>query len=97
MVHWTAEEKQLITGLWGKVNVAECGGEALASVKALSEDSVTSLCVKASQVKSGVQLTCMYNNAHNTGNKQEEMEATVEKESYDVVTITEMWWDDSDD
>ncbi len=30
MVHWTAEEKQLITGLWGKVNVAECGAEALA-------------------------------------------------------------------
>ncbi|NXT05724.1 HBB protein, partial [Prunella fulvescens] len=23
MVHWTAEEKQLITGLWGKVNAAE--------------------------------------------------------------------------
>ncbi|KFQ46482.1 Hemoglobin subunit beta [Nestor notabilis] len=31
MVHWSAEEKQLITGLWGKVNVAECGAEALAS------------------------------------------------------------------
>lgn len=30
MVHWTAEEKQLITGLWGKVNVEECGAEALA-------------------------------------------------------------------
>ncbi|NXP41618.1 HBB protein, partial [Leiothrix lutea] len=30
MVQWTAEEKQLITGLWSKVNVAECGGEALA-------------------------------------------------------------------
>ncbi|XP_072707166.1 hemoglobin subunit beta [Ciconia boyciana] len=30
MVHWTAEEKQLITGLWGKVNVDQCGGEALA-------------------------------------------------------------------
>uniref|UniRef100_A0A8U7MDL7 Hemoglobin subunit beta n=1 Tax=Corvus moneduloides TaxID=1196302 RepID=A0A8U7MDL7_CORMO len=30
MVQWTAEEKQLITGLWGKVNVAECGAEALA-------------------------------------------------------------------
>ncbi|NXW74755.1 HBB protein, partial [Hirundo rustica] len=30
MVNWTAEEKQLITGLWGKVNVAECGAEALA-------------------------------------------------------------------
>ncbi|XP_010145001.1 PREDICTED: hemoglobin subunit beta-like [Eurypyga helias] len=26
MVHWTAEEKQLITGLWGKVNVADRGG-----------------------------------------------------------------------
>ncbi|NXN76694.1 HBB protein, partial [Himantopus himantopus] len=30
MVHWSAEEKQLITGLWGKVNVADCGAEALA-------------------------------------------------------------------
>ncbi|NXR17115.1 HBB protein, partial [Cinclus mexicanus] len=30
MVNWTAEEKQLITGLWAKVNVAECGAEALA-------------------------------------------------------------------
>ncbi|XP_065535085.1 hemoglobin subunit beta-like isoform X3 [Lathamus discolor] len=29
MVHWTAEEKQLIASLWGKVNVAECGAEAL--------------------------------------------------------------------
>nr|XP_006131042.1 hemoglobin subunit beta isoform X1 [Pelodiscus sinensis] len=30
MVHWTPEEKQMITSLWAKVNVAECGGEALA-------------------------------------------------------------------
>ncbi|NXB97860.1 HBB protein, partial [Orthonyx spaldingii] len=30
VVTWTAEEKQLITGLWGKVSVAKCGGEALA-------------------------------------------------------------------
>ncbi|NXF40207.1 HBB protein, partial [Nyctibius bracteatus] len=29
MVHWTAEEKQLITSVWGKVNVADCGAEAL--------------------------------------------------------------------
>nr|P10061.1 RecName: Full=Hemoglobin subunit beta-2; AltName: Full=Beta-2-globin; AltName: Full=Hemoglobin beta-2 chain [Sphenodon punctatus] len=28
-VHWTAEEKQLVTSLWTKVNVDECGGEAL--------------------------------------------------------------------
>ncbi|OXB53319.1 hypothetical protein ASZ78_004351 [Callipepla squamata] len=31
MVHWSAEEKQLITSVWGKVNVEECGAEALAS------------------------------------------------------------------
>ncbi|NXB97858.1 HBRH protein, partial [Orthonyx spaldingii] len=30
MVHWSAEEKQLIAGLWAKVNVEECGAEALA-------------------------------------------------------------------
>ncbi|NXR13207.1 HBB protein, partial [Semnornis frantzii] len=30
MVHWTAEEKQLITSVWGKVNVEECGAEAVA-------------------------------------------------------------------
>ncbi|PKU33270.1 mitochondrial fission process protein 1 [Limosa lapponica baueri] len=31
------------------------------------------------------------------GNKQEELEATVQQESYDVVAIMEMWWDDSHD
>ncbi|NXF76323.1 HBE protein, partial [Sclerurus mexicanus] len=30
MVHWSAEEKQLISSIWGKVNVEECGAEALA-------------------------------------------------------------------
>uniref|UniRef100_A0A8C0YZV9 Hemoglobin subunit epsilon 1 n=1 Tax=Canis lupus familiaris TaxID=9615 RepID=A0A8C0YZV9_CANLF len=29
MVHLTAEEKSLVSGLWGKVNVDEVGGEAL--------------------------------------------------------------------
>ncbi|KFQ46483.1 PREDICTED: hemoglobin subunit beta isoform X1 [Nestor notabilis] len=36
MVHWSAEEKPLITGLWSKVNVAECGAEALASAETLA-------------------------------------------------------------
>ncbi|NXH44862.1 HBB protein, partial [Dicaeum eximium] len=27
---WSAEEKQLITGLWGRVSVGECGAGALA-------------------------------------------------------------------
>ncbi|XP_057245105.1 hemoglobin subunit rho-like, partial [Malurus melanocephalus] len=30
MVHWSAEEKQLIASVWAKVNVEECGAEALA-------------------------------------------------------------------
>ncbi|XP_061485246.1 hemoglobin subunit beta-1-like [Rhineura floridana] len=29
MVHWTAEEKQLILNLWGRIDVATVGGEAL--------------------------------------------------------------------
>ncbi|KAJ7421906.1 hypothetical protein BTVI_15877 [Pitangus sulphuratus] len=31
------------------------------------------------------------------GNKQEELEALVQQESCDVVTIMEMWWDDLHD
>ena len=29
MVHLSAEEKEAVLGLWGKVNVDEVGGEAL--------------------------------------------------------------------
>ncbi|RMC13815.1 hypothetical protein DUI87_08898 [Hirundo rustica rustica] len=36
----------------------------------------------------------MYANARSMGNKQEELEAMVQQ-SYDVVAITETWWDDS--
>ena len=31
------------------------------------------------------------------GNKQEEMEAIVQQDRYDLVAITETWWDDSHD
>ena len=31
------------------------------------------------------------------GNKQEELEATVQQASYDLVAITETWWDLSHD
>ncbi|KAJ7400591.1 hypothetical protein BTVI_104058 [Pitangus sulphuratus] len=31
------------------------------------------------------------------GNKQEELEAIMQQESYDVVNITETWWNDSHD
>ncbi|NWX36909.1 HBE protein, partial [Notiomystis cincta] len=30
MVHWSAEEKQLIAGLWGRLSAEQCGAEALA-------------------------------------------------------------------
>ncbi|KAJ7411268.1 adaptin ear-binding coat-associated protein 1 [Pitangus sulphuratus] len=39
----------------------------------------------------------MYTNARSMGNKQEELEAIVQQESYDVVAIIEKWWDDSHD
>ncbi|PKU37320.1 mitochondrial fission process protein 1 [Limosa lapponica baueri] len=45
-------------------------------------------------VKLGAQLKCIYTNAHSMGNKQDELEAMVQQDSYDVVAITEMWWDD---
>jgi len=31
------------------------------------------------------------------GNKQEELETIIQQESYDLVAITEMWWDDFHD
>ncbi|PKU47386.1 adaptin ear-binding coat-associated protein 1 [Limosa lapponica baueri] len=43
------------------------------------------------------QLKCFYTNACSMGNKQEELEAIVQQESYDVVAIMELWWDDLHD
>ncbi|RMC21288.1 hypothetical protein DUI87_02149 [Hirundo rustica rustica] len=37
----------------------------------------------------------MYTNARSMGTKKEELEAMVQQQSYDVVTITEIWWDES--
>ncbi|TRZ14352.1 hypothetical protein HGM15179_012749 [Zosterops borbonicus] len=36
----------------------------------------------------------LYTNAGSRGNKQEELEARVQQQSFDVVTIMETWWDD---
>ncbi|KAM6317632.1 forkhead box protein J1 [Podargus strigoides] len=41
------------------------------------------------------QLKCLYSSPRSTGNKQEELEATVLLESYNIVAIPETWWDDS--
>ncbi|PKU47468.1 rna-directed dna polymerase from mobile element jockey-like [Limosa lapponica baueri] len=43
------------------------------------------------------QLKCIYTNTHSMGNKQEKLEAIVWHESYDVVAVTETWWDESND
>lgn len=36
----------------------------------------------------------MQTNACSVGSKKEELEAIAQQENYDIVTITETWWDD---
>jgi len=50
-----------------------------------------------SRVRSTAQLKCVYTNARSMGNKQEELEAIVQQDGYDLVAITETWWDSSRD
>ncbi|KAK4820687.1 hypothetical protein QYF61_003607 [Mycteria americana] len=47
------------------------------------------------ETRTTAQLKCLYTNACSMGNKQEELEAIVHQENYDMVAITETWWDDS--
>ena len=41
------------------------------------------------------ELRYLYTNACSMGNKEEELEAIVCSESYDIVAVMEMWWNDS--
>jgi len=41
----------------------------------------------------GAQLKCLYANARSMGNKQEKLELCTYLWGYDVIGITEMWWD----
>jgi len=50
-----------------------------------------------SGVRSTAQLKCIYTNASSMGNKQEELEAIVQQDNYNLVAITEMWCYDSND
>ncbi|KAK4806137.1 hypothetical protein QYF61_001060 [Mycteria americana] len=54
-------------------------------------------CSSKKEKRTTAQMKCLYTNAHSIGNKQEELEATVLLESYDLVAITETWWDESHD
>ncbi|KAK4810488.1 hypothetical protein QYF61_004268 [Mycteria americana] len=47
------------------------------------------------ETRTTAQLKCLYTNARSMGNKQEELEAIVHQENYDMVAITETWWGDS--
>ncbi|XP_048786380.1 uncharacterized protein LOC125686444 [Lagopus muta] len=42
-------------------------------------------------------LKCLYTNARSMGNKQEELEICVRSHGYDLIAITETWWDSSRD
>jgi len=48
-------------------------------------------------VRRMTQVKCIYTNACSMGNKQEELEAIVCQANYDLVAITETWWDHSHD
>ena len=59
----------------------------LEGIKVCSSEKVTWLTA---------QLKCLYTNSDSMGNKQE-IEATMLLESYDLIAITETWWDESHD
>jgi len=43
------------------------------------------------------QMKFLYTNTDSMGNKQEKLEATMLLESYDLIALTETWWDESHD
>ncbi|KAK4817905.1 hypothetical protein QYF61_002388 [Mycteria americana] len=49
-------------------------------------------CSSMKETQTTAQLKCLYTNARSMGNKQEELEAIVHQENYDMVAITETWW-----
>ncbi|KAK4826044.1 hypothetical protein QYF61_003943 [Mycteria americana] len=51
-------------------------------------------CSSVKETRMTAQLKCLCTNACSMGNKQEELEAVVHQENYDMVAITETWWDD---
>ena len=51
--------------------------------------------IRATATQKEAQLRCLYTNARSMGNKQEELEAIVWSESYDIVASMETWWNES--
>ncbi|KAK4823680.1 hypothetical protein QYF61_005651 [Mycteria americana] len=52
-------------------------------------------CSSMKETRTTAQLKCLYTNARSMGNKQKKLEAIVHQENYDMVAITETWWDNS--
>ena len=50
-----------------------------------------------STVGSGVYLKCLYPNACSMRNEQDELEALTSSQSYDIVGISESWWNETHD
>ena len=46
-------------------------------------------------VRQEAQLKCICTNACSMGNKQEELEATMQQANYDLIAIIETWWGSS--
>jgi len=55
------------------------------------------LCDSNGAASLGAQLKRLYANAGSMGNKQEELEMRAHLRGYDIISITEMWWDRSYD
>ncbi|KAK4832290.1 hypothetical protein QYF61_021689 [Mycteria americana] len=65
--------------------------------KANQSSNKCSLAASQDEDQKTNHLKCMYTNACILGNKQEELELHVQSESYDIIGITETWWDNSHD
>jgi len=53
--------------------------------------------VPGSWVRLTAKLKCVFTNSRSTGSKQEELEAIIQQDGYDLVAITETRWDNSHD
>jgi len=54
-------------------------------------------CSSMKVTRPAAQMKCLHTNACSMENKQEELEATVLLESYELFALTEPWWDESHD
>ncbi|KAK4806806.1 hypothetical protein QYF61_005602 [Mycteria americana] len=85
------------TGAQLKLNTVELGDTEAIGAKRETPVKHLKAHKGCSSMKARVtaQLKCVYTNARSMGNKQEELEAIVHQENYDMVAIWETWWGDS--